>query len=100
MNGGFIRNPRTNVIAHHYGLPLTPHSPYLGPRQALTTHFCATLPDLPIEMEYAAALPDQPTDWYSPQIEVKDCMVAVPTGAGLGIKFAPDMLRKIEPAAQ
>jgi L-alanine-DL-glutamate epimerase-like enolase superfamily enzyme len=97
-NGGFIRNHRTNVIAHHYGLPLTPHSPYLGPRQALTTHFCATLPDLPIEMEYAAALPEQPTDWYSPQIEVKDGMAAVPTGPGLGIEFAPDMLRKIEPA--
>ena len=28
-NGGFIRNHRVNVIAGHYGLPLTPHSPYL-----------------------------------------------------------------------
>jgi len=91
-NGGFIRNHRANVIARHYGLPLTPHSPYLGPRQALSTHFCATLPELPVELEFAAALPQRPMDWYSPQIEVKDGRIAVPTGPGLGIEFAPEVL--------
>jgi len=95
-NGGFIRNHRTNVIAGHYGLPLTPHSPYLGPRQALTTHFCATLRELPIEMEYAAALPKHPMDWYSPQIEVKDGLVAVPTGPGLGIEFVPEVVNGLQ----
>jgi L-alanine-DL-glutamate epimerase-like enolase superfamily enzyme len=95
-NGGFIRNHRTNVIAEHYGLPLTPHSPYLGPRQALTTHFCASLPALPIEMEYAAALPKQPMDWYGPQIEVKDGRVAAPTGPGLGIEFLPEVVNGLQ----
>lgn len=95
-NGGFIRNHRTNVIARHYGLPLTPHSPYLGPRQALTTHFCATLPELPIEMEYAAALPERAMDWYEPQIEVKDGWVAVPTGPGLGIEFAAEVVKGLQ----
>jgi len=95
-NGGFIRNHRTNVIARHYGLPLTPHSPYLGPRQALTTHFCATLPELAIEMEYAAALPERPMDWYGPQIEVKDGFVTVPTGPGLGIEFAPEVVKGLQ----
>ena len=91
-NGGFIRNHRANVIARHYGLPLTPHSPYLGPRQALSTHFCATLPELPIELEFAAAAAARPMDWYSPQIEVKEGSVAVPTGPGLGIEFAPEIV--------
>ena len=95
-NGGFIRNHRTNLIAEHYGLPLTPHSPYLGPRQALTTHFCASLPKLPIEMEYAAALPKQSMDWYGPQIEVKDGLVAVPTGPGLGIEFSPEVVNSLQ----
>ena len=95
-NGGFIRNHRVNVIARHYGLPLTPHSPYLGPRQALTTHFCATLPELPIEMEYAAALPKTPMDWYGPRIEVKDGLVAVPMGPGLGIEFAPEVVNGLQ----
>ena len=97
-NGGFIRNHRVSVIARHYGLPLTPHSPYLGPRQALTTHYCSTLAELPIEMEYAAALPERPIDWYSPKIEVKDGFVAVPTGPGLGLEFAPEVMRGLEPA--
>ena len=96
-NGGFIRNHRTNVIARHYGLPLTPHSPYLGPRQALSTLFCATLPELPIELEYAAALPERLMDWYSPRIEVKDGLVAVPTGPGLGIEFAPEVVKGLQP---
>ena len=95
-NGGFIRNHRTNVIARHYGLPLTPHSPYLGPRQALSTHFCATLPDLPVELEFQAALPECPMDWYSPQIEVKDGLIAVPTGPGLGIEFAPEVVKGLQ----
>jgi L-alanine-DL-glutamate epimerase-like enolase superfamily enzyme len=95
-NGGFIRNHRTNVIAEHYGLPLTPHSPYLGPRQALTTHFCATLPALPIEMEYAAALPKHAMDWYGPQIDVKDGRIAVPTGPGLGIEFVPEVVKGLQ----
>jgi L-alanine-DL-glutamate epimerase-like enolase superfamily enzyme len=95
-NGGFIRNHRVNVIARHYGLPLTPHSPYLGPRQALSTHFCATLPELPIELEYAAALPERPMDWYSPQLEVKDGLVAAPQGPGLGIEFAPEVLSGLQ----
>lgn len=95
-NGGFIRNLRTDIIARHHGLPLTPHSPYLGPRQALTTHFCAALPDLPIEMEYAAALPEGPTDWYSPAIEARDGHVEVPQGPGLGIEFAPEVVRGLQ----
>ena len=99
-NGGFIRNHRVNVIARHYGLPLTPHSPYLGPRQALTTHFCATLPELPIEMEYAAALPKQPMDWYGPRIEVKDGLVAVPAGSGLGIDFTPEVVNGLQIAEE
>jgi L-alanine-DL-glutamate epimerase-like enolase superfamily enzyme len=95
-NGGFIRNHRVDVIARHYGLPLTPHSPYLGPRQALSTHFVSTLQELPIELEYAAALPQSLMDWYSPQIEVKDGMVAVPTGPGLGMQFAPEVLKGLQ----
>jgi L-alanine-DL-glutamate epimerase-like enolase superfamily enzyme len=97
-NGGFIRNHRVSVIARHYGLPLTPHSPYLGPRQALTTHFCATLQELPIEMEYAAALPEGPMDWYTPRIEAKDGVVAVPAGQGLGIEFAPEVVSGLQTA--
>ena len=98
-NGGFIRNHRTNVIAAHCGLPLTPHSPYLGPRQALSTQFCTTLSELSIELEFAAALPERPLDWYDPPIEVKDGLVAVPTGPGLGIEFAPEVasgLQRVE----
>ena len=95
-NGGFIRNHRTNVIARHYGLPLTPHSPYLGPRQALSTHFCATLPELPVELEFQAKLPEGPMDWYSPRIEAKNGLIAVPTGPGLGIEFLPEVLNGLQ----
>jgi L-alanine-DL-glutamate epimerase-like enolase superfamily enzyme len=97
-NGGFIRNHRTNIIARHYGLPLTPHSPYWGPRQALSIHFCATLAELPIELEFAAALPESPMDWYSPQISVENGVVTVPTGPGLGIEFAREVVNGLESA--
>jgi L-alanine-DL-glutamate epimerase-like enolase superfamily enzyme len=95
-NGGFVRNHRANVIAKHYGLPLTPHSPYAGPRQALTTHFVSTLESLPFEMEFAAALPERPQDWYSPQLTAHDGVIDVPTGPGLGIEYAPEVLKGLE----
>lgn len=47
-------------------------------------------------MEYGAALPKQPMDWYGPQIEVKDGKVAVPTGLGLGIEFAPEVVNGLK----
>lgn len=97
-NGGFIRNRRVELIGRHYGLPVTPHSPYLGPRQALSIHFVSMLEELPIELEYAAALPEpgKRTDWYSPNIEVHNGSVDVPTGPGLGIEFAQEVWNGLE----
>jgi L-alanine-DL-glutamate epimerase-like enolase superfamily enzyme len=47
-------------------------------------------------MEYAAALPERPMDWYGPRIEVKDGLVAVPVGPGLGIEFLPEVANGLE----
>jgi L-alanine-DL-glutamate epimerase-like enolase superfamily enzyme len=47
-------------------------------------------------MEYAAALPKGSMDWFSPRIEVKDGLVAVPSGPGLGIEFAPEVVNALQ----
>jgi L-alanine-DL-glutamate epimerase-like enolase superfamily enzyme len=54
------------------------------------------LDELPIEMEYAAALPEKPIDYYAPQLEVKDGFVEVPSGPGLGISFARGIYDHLE----
>jgi L-alanine-DL-glutamate epimerase-like enolase superfamily enzyme len=35
-------------------------------------------------------------DWYTPQIEAKEGMVAVPSGPGLGIDFAPEVVSGLQ----
>jgi L-alanine-DL-glutamate epimerase-like enolase superfamily enzyme len=39
-------------------------------------------------------LPDAPTSWYSPNFEIENGVIPVPTGPGMGLEFDPDYLKK------
>jgi L-alanine-DL-glutamate epimerase-like enolase superfamily enzyme len=93
--GGFIRTGKVARLAREHGLPVIPHSPYTGPRMLVTLQSVATLPEIGIPMEFNATLvPEGGAGWYSPSLEVHDGKVAVPTGPGLGIEYAPEVLRE------
>ena len=47
-------------------------------------------------MEFPCRGPHRPQSWYSPQFEVRNGVVSVPTGPGLGLEFAPDFLKKAQ----
>jgi L-alanine-DL-glutamate epimerase-like enolase superfamily enzyme len=93
--GGFVRTGKVARLAREHGLPVIPHSPYTGPRMLVTLQSVATLPQIDIPMEFNATLvPEDGTGWYTPSLEVRNGAVSVPTGPGLGIEYAPEVLQE------
>jgi L-alanine-DL-glutamate epimerase-like enolase superfamily enzyme len=47
-------------------------------------------------MEYPWRAPEKPASWFSPNFEVRNGVIKVPTGPGLGIEIDPDYLKKAQ----
>jgi L-alanine-DL-glutamate epimerase-like enolase superfamily enzyme len=81
-NGGFIRSLRVARMAQQQGMKITPHSPKSGGDAAAMLHFASVVPNLGPHQEYRA----------SP--EVREGLVQVPTGPGLGIDIDLAAIRR------
>jgi L-alanine-DL-glutamate epimerase-like enolase superfamily enzyme len=94
-NGGFYRTWMVAQLAHAAGLGVAPHNPKVGAEEAHLLQFAAAVPNLSGLQEYHIdARPSR--GWYAPEIVVKDGMLAVPTGPGLGIEIDPAAIRRAE----
>jgi len=94
-NGGLIRTIRVAAMAAAKNLPVTPHSPKSDPNEAYVLHFVSRTNNAGPHHEYAAA-PSRPQEWYTPRMTVKNGMLDVPTGPGLGITIDPAYLEKAQ----
>lgn len=94
-NGGLVRTSRVARLAAAAGLPITPHSPQLGPSPAYTLHFAACTPNMGPFQEYNAA-PHKPEAWFGPALEVKKGVLRLPDGPGWGVTIDAGVLRKAE----
>jgi L-alanine-DL-glutamate epimerase-like enolase superfamily enzyme len=94
-NGGLIRACRVAQMAAAAGMPVTPHSPQPGVSVAYMLHFASCTPNVGGHMEYRAEPPKKEA-WYTPDLQVRNGAVPVPTGPGLGITVDPEILRKAE----
>ena len=94
-NGGFVRTRLVALLAHAAGLGCAPHNPKVGAEEAHLLQFVAAVPNLVGYQEYH--VDSQPTrGWYSPEIVVRNGIVPVPTGPGLGIEIDPAAVRRAE----
>ena len=94
-NGGFIRAARVARMARQRKLPLTPHNTQTDAAAANILHFASAIPNIGPYMEFPWRAPRQPASWYAPHFEIRDGMVEVPAGPGLGITYDPDYLKKL-----
>jgi L-alanine-DL-glutamate epimerase-like enolase superfamily enzyme len=89
---GGIAGPRQSVgVAEEANIPITHHCAFdLGIRTAAILHAVSNLPgsSLPIDTAYYAWEDDVLTDRF----EIKDGVITVPTGPGLGVKVDRDKL--------
>lgn len=94
-NGGFIRALRVARLAAAAKMDITPHAPQPGFHAAYMLHFASATPNLGRFQEFRAD-PASPETWFRPAIEVKNSLVKVPAGPGLGLTVDPDLLKKAQ----
>jgi L-alanine-DL-glutamate epimerase-like enolase superfamily enzyme len=45
-------------------------------------------------MEYVSRGPAKKESWYTPNFEIRNGVIPVPAGPGLGLEFDPEFLKK------
>jgi L-alanine-DL-glutamate epimerase-like enolase superfamily enzyme len=99
-NGGFVRTLRVARLAAAAGMDASFHSAKSDLSAAYMLHLAAVTPNLGAFQEF---LEDKPAggeakrarpSWYAPAFEVRDGVVSVPEGPGLGVTVDPRELRR------
>jgi L-alanine-DL-glutamate epimerase-like enolase superfamily enzyme len=93
-NGGFTRAARVARMARKANLWICPHNTQTGAASVNILHFAATTPNIGPWMEYVSRGPAKKESWYSPNFEIKNGVIPVPTGPGMGLEFDPDFIKK------
>lgn len=93
-NGGFIRAARVARMARRADMWICPHNTQTGAASVNILQFAATTPNIGPYMEYVWRAPQRKESWYSPNFEIKNGVIPVPTGPGLGLEFDPEFLKK------
>lgn len=92
-NGGFIRAARVARMARKMGMWICPHDTQTGAASVNILQFAATTPNIGPWMEYVSRKPPKKESWYSPNFDIKNGVIPVPTGPGMGLEFDPDFLK-------
>jgi L-alanine-DL-glutamate epimerase-like enolase superfamily enzyme len=93
-NGGFIRAARVARMARKANLWICPHNTQTGAASVNILQFAATTPNIGPWMEYVWRAPQKKEAWFTPNFEIKNGVIPLPTGPGLGLEFDPDYLKK------
>jgi len=92
-NGGFIRAARVARMARKANMWICPHDTQTGAATVNILQFAATTPNIGPWMEYVHRKPPKKESWYSPNFEIRNGVIPVPTGPGMGLEFAPDFFK-------
>ncbi len=98
-NGGFIRAARVARMARKFKMNIVPHNTQTGAASVNILQFASAIPNTGPHMEYPWRAAPKAEPWYTPNFEVRDGMLPVPTGPGLGLEFDPKFLaacKKVE----
>lgn len=92
-NGGFIRTAKVARMARQANMWICPHDTQTGAATVNILQFAATTPNIGPMMEYVSRKPPKKESWYSPNFDIKNGVIPVPTGPGMGLTFDPDFVR-------
>jgi len=92
-NGGFIRAARVARMARKAGMWICPHNTQTGAASVNILQFAATTPNIGPWMEYVSRGPTKKESWYAPNFEIRNGVIPVPSGPGMGLEFDPEFLK-------
>jgi L-alanine-DL-glutamate epimerase-like enolase superfamily enzyme len=93
-NGGFTRAARVARMARKHNLWICPHNTQTGAASVNILQFAATTPNIGPYMEYVWRAPQKKEAWFTPNFEIRNGIIPLPAGPGLGLEFDPDYLKK------
>ncbi len=93
-NGGFIRAAKVARMARKADMWICPHDTQTGAAAVNILQFAATTPNIGPWMEYVSRNAPKKEPWYAPNFDIKDGVIPVPTGPGMGLEFDLDFLKK------
>lgn len=85
-NGGLLRAFYVEKLAIQFGRSIAPHSPKADPLAAPFFQFASVSPILEGFQEYPGGNKTY-ANWYFPHFKIKNGMVQVPKGPGLGLEY-------------
>jgi L-alanine-DL-glutamate epimerase-like enolase superfamily enzyme len=95
-NGGLIRSSLVARMAEEAGMQIVPHNTQTGPSGCNILHFASCTRNIGPYMEYPFRGGAQTQSWYTPQLVIKNGVIPVPKGPGMGVDFDPDYIAKTE----
>jgi L-alanine-DL-glutamate epimerase-like enolase superfamily enzyme len=93
-NGGFTRAARVARMARQAGMWICPHNTQTGAASVNILQFAASTPNIGPWMEYVWRAPQKKQSWFSPNFEIRNGVIPLPPGPGMGLEFDPDFLKK------
>jgi len=93
-NGGFIRAARVARMARKANMWICPHNTQTGAASVNILHFAASTPNIGPYMEYVSRGPAKKESWYAPNFEIRNGVIPLPAGPGLGLEFDPEFIKK------
>ncbi len=92
-NGGFTRAARVARMARKVDMWICPHNTQTGAASVNILQFAATTHNIGPWMEYVSRGPAKKESWYAPNFEIRNGVIPVPTGPGMGLEFDPEFLK-------
>src|ERR1039457_5776193 len=92
-NGGFTRAARVARMARKVNMWICPHNTQTGAASVNILQFAATTPNVGPWMEYVSRGPAKKESWYAPNFEIRNGVIPVPSGPGMGLEFDPEFLK-------
>jgi L-alanine-DL-glutamate epimerase-like enolase superfamily enzyme len=93
-NGGFTRAARVARMARKRNLWICPHNTQTGAASVNILQFAASTPNIGPYMEYVWRAPHKKESWYSPNFEIRNGVIPLPAGPGMGLEFDPEFIKK------
>jgi L-alanine-DL-glutamate epimerase-like enolase superfamily enzyme len=93
-NGGFTRAARVARMARKAGMWICPHNTQTGAASVNILQFAASTPNIGPYMEYVHRSEAKKEPWYAPNFAIRNGVIPLPAGPGMGLQFDPDFLKK------
>ncbi len=93
-NGGFTRAARVARMARKANMWICPHNTQTGAASVNILHFAASTPNIGPYMEYVSRADARKESWYTPNFAIRNGVIPLPLGPGLGLEFDPEFLKK------